>query len=56
VAELAQAAGRLPPAEDLLDAFPFALTNRMARVPRRPLVDRAVLRLGDVRRHLESAD
>src|SRR5688500_2671666 len=39
MAELAQAAHGLQPAEDLLNQLPFPLAGRVARMPRRPLVD-----------------
>src|SRR6516225_4658269 len=55
MAKLPEAADRLHPPEGLLDELPFTLTDRVARVPRRPSVDgagavpgRSVL--GDVRR------
>src|SRR6266545_1862844 len=56
MAELAQTADRLQPAEDLLDQFPFLLTDRIARMPCGPLVDRAALDLlRDMRRDAERA-
>ena len=41
VAQLAQAADGLHPAEALLDQLPFLLTDRVAGMPRRAGVDRA---------------
>src|SRR5579871_4974716 len=49
---LAEVADRLYPAEDLFDALSYALTDGVAGVPSRPLVDaRAFDLLRDVRRH-----
>src|SRR4051812_39475527 len=54
VAELAQPADRLHPAEDLLDPFPRALADRVAQMTCRARIERAtVLLLRDVRRGLE---
>ena len=39
--ELTQAADGLHPAKDLFHEFPFPLTHVVARVPRRPAIDRA---------------
>ena len=43
VPQLAQAADRFHPAEDLFDELPFLLTDRVPRLARRPPVDRRVL-------------
>src|SRR6266850_5693399 len=54
--ELAQTADGLQPAKDLLDQFPFLLADRVAGMPRGPLVDRAAGNLlRDVRRDAERA-
>src|SRR5207237_900878 len=51
VAELAQPADRLHPAEDLFNPFPRALTDRVARMTCRARIERAtVLLLRDVGR------
>ena len=39
MAELAESADGLHPAEDLLDQFPFALTDGISRMPRRAPID-----------------
>jgi len=48
VARLPKAADRLDPAEDLLDALPYALTDGVSRRTRRPSVDYRSTMLGDV--------
>src|SRR5437899_8884388 len=54
VAELAQPADRLHPAEDLFNPFPRALADRVARMACRARIERAtVLLLRDVGRGLE---
>ena len=51
MAQLAQQPGRFHPAEDFFDAFAAPLTDRVARMPRRARIDRALTRLlRDVRR------
>jgi hypothetical protein len=42
--ELAQPADGLQPPKDLFDELPFALTDVIARMPRRPAIDRTPLR------------
>ena len=44
VPELAQPADGLQPPKDLFDELPFALTDVIARMPRRPAIDRTPLR------------
>src|SRR4249919_2750666 len=54
--QLAQPTDRLHPAEDLLDQFPFALTDRIARMTGGALVDaRADILLRDMRRNPQLA-
>src|SRR3954469_22002502 len=51
-AGLAEETHRLRPAEDLLDAFPDALTDRVPRMPRRAAIKRGAMSIdhGNVRR------
>jgi len=58
VAQLAASADRLEPAQCVLDQHAPALAAVVARVPGRPIVDRAATTLfvlRDVRRHLRAA-
>src|SRR6266851_3342696 len=58
MAQFAQQAHRLQPAEDLFDPFAFALTDLVTRMARGPAIDgRPTISvvLGHVRRHLQFA-
>ena len=55
--EFAEPADGLQPPEDLLDEFALLLANRVAGMPRGPIIDRAAAGfLGDVRRDAQRAD